>query len=345
MSKTWKKFLALFMSAVLMLGLFTACGSGTAETTTEADPTEPAEEAKVLKVLTLGHSLATDTGFMLNMIFGAEGTGRYEEVVIATLYYSGCKLSEHVDFLTRNAPEYRLYLSSSATPEKPPEIMEGVTMLDALRFDYWDIIVMQGGPWEIDADSGFTGGNVQKIQNYVNENKLNPLAVYAWHMPWALPADVDLLMMYPKEPNSHYQNYLAYNLDKSAYYEAMVGCVERHILTDETFQFVIPTGTTVQNAWSSYLEDKDLHRDYAHASDLSRVMTSYTWYCMLMGIDHLDELKVQAIPKQFLKSTEDKTQDRVLTQMEQLIILESVNNALKSPMEMTQSQYTEAPTE
>jgi hypothetical protein len=72
-------------------------------------------------------------------------------------------------------------------------------------------------------------------------------------------------------------------------------------------------------------------------------MTSYTWYCMLMGIDQLEEIKLDAIPKVFLKSTEDKTQDRPLTEAEKAIILESVNNALKNPYKMTQSQYTEAP--
>ena len=343
MNKLWKRLLALCLCAVMALGMLTACGGETAEPETTPAATEPAAEAKVLKVLTLGHSLAVDTGYMLNLVCGTEGTGEYDEIVIGTLYYSGCRLSQHVDFMTTNAPEYRLYISSSKTPDQPPAAIDEVTMYDALRFDYWDIIVMQGGPWEIDADSGFTSGNVQKIQNYVNENKMNPLAIYAWHMPWAMPADETLLKLYPYEPNPHYQNYLAYNLDKSAHYEAQVGCVERHILTDETFKFVIPTGTTIQNAWSSYLEETDLHRDYAHASDYGRVMTSYTWYCMLLGIDHLDGIKLNAIPKQFLKSTEDKTQDRVLTDMEKAILLESVNNSLKNPMEMTQSQYTEAP--
>jgi hypothetical protein len=62
-----------------------------------------------------------------------------------------------------------------------------------------------------------------------------------------------------------------------------------------------------------------------------------------MGIEKLDALKVDAIPKAFLKSTEDKTQDRVLTEMEKAIMLESINNALAEPLKMTQSQYTEAP--
>lgn len=344
MSKALKNLLILCLCAAMALGVLTACnrGEGATEPSNSA-ATEPAEEARVLKVLTLGHSLAVDSCHMINLVCGAEGVGDYDEVVIGTLYYSGCRLSQHVDFMTANSPEYRLYLSSSATPGKPPEGMDSVTMYDALRYDYWDVIVMQGNPWEIDADAGFTSGNIQKIQTYVNENKTNPLAIFAWHMPWAMPADESLLKTYPKEPNSHYINYQAYGMDKTAHYEAQVGCVERYILTDDTFSFVIPTGTTIQNAWSSYLEEADLHRDYAHATDLGRVMAAYTWYCRLMGIEQLTEIKLDAIPQAFLKSTEDKTQDRPLTEAEKVIILESVNNALKEPMKMTQSQYTEAP--
>ena len=339
-----KKLLSLSLAALMFLGCFTACGDGEPAETTEPAVTEPAEEAKVLKVLTLGHSLAVDTGHMLNMITAAQGFDGYEEVYIGTLYYSGCKLSQHAGFIRGNTAEYILYLSSTATPDEPPTRMEGVTMQQALNFNYWDIIVMQGGPWEIDGEAAFENGNIQFIQAHVKENVANPNFIFAWHMPWALPADEDLLKLYPFEPNSHYNNYLKrYNLDKSAYYEAQVSCVEKYIVPDETFTFVIPTGTTIQNAWSSYLTEKDLHRDYGHASDLGRVMTSYTWYCMLLGIEQLDEIKLDAIPKAFLKSTENKTQDRPLTEAEKAIILEAVNNALKDPYHMTQSQYTEAP--
>ena len=338
-----RRFLAIGLALLMTPAILSACGSRETAPTTPPQVTEPAEEAKVLKVLTLGHSLAVDTNHMLNLVCATEGIGDYEEIKIATLYYSGCKLSQHVQFISTGAAEYNLYLSSTNTPDQPPEILHEVSMLDALRYDYWDIIVMMGNPWEIDADSGFTGGNVQIIQKYVNDNIMNPLAIYAWHMPWAMPGDEDLLNMYPYDPNPHYNNYLAYNLDKTAHYAAQADCVERYILTDETFKFIIPTGTAIQNAWSSYMEEKDLHRDYAHATDFGRIMTSYVWYCKLLGIEKLEDIKVDAIPKQFLKSTEDKSVDRPLTQAEKDMILESVNNALAQPLQMTQSQYTTAP--
>ena len=344
MRTSLKKFFALLLSSLMILGMFTACNKEETPETKPA-PTEPAEEAKVLKVLTLGHSLAVDCGHMMNLILSTEGIGDYEEVKVATLYYSGCPLYKHVKFMTENAPEYNLYVSSTANPDSPPQIMNEVTMFDALKYDYWDIIIMQGGVFEIAREANYQDGNIQLIQNYVNEHKLNPLAYFAWHMAWATPVDNTLRDKYPYENNTYYSSYEVYNHQRSGFYNGITQCVSNYIATDETFKFIIPAGTAIENALSSYLEEADLHRDYAHASDLGRVIASYTWYCKLMGVEKLDAIKLDAIPKAFLKSTEDKTQDRVLTDAEKALILESVNNALANPLQMTRSQYTEAPTQ
>ena len=302
-----------------------------------------------LKILTLGHSLAVDSCHMLNLVAAAEGYNQPLE--IATLYYSGCPLYKHVNYLTNNSAVYDLYVSSVSTPEKPPVIQKGVTMKYGIQYADWDIIIMQGGVFEIAYDKTYTeiardGKNrIQIIQDYVNQHKINPDAIFAWHMPWATPTDTTLRDMYPYSPNSYYTSYEAFNDDRSQFYNAITGCVGKNIVTDPTFIYLIPSGTAIENALSSHLVESDLHRDYAHVTDYGRVIAAYTWYCTLTGVDHLDEIKLDSIPKAFLKSTEDKTQDRVLTDMEKAIILEAVNNALKNPLQMTQSQYTEAPTE
>ena len=339
----FKKLLILILVFALSISVFAGCGNAASEETTAPVAAEPAEEAKVLKVLTLGHSLAVDSNHMINLVAATEGIGDYEEILIGTLYYSGCKLSQHASFIKSGEAAYNLYLSSTTTPDKKPSIMESVTMVQALTFEYWDIIVMMGNPWEVDDAGAFENGNIQFIQKFVNEHKLSPTAIFAWHMPWAAPMDEELLNKYPHSPNSHYNNAVAYGLDKSAHFDAMTRCVERYIVTDESFEFMIPTGTAIQNAWSSFMEEKDLHRDYFHATDYGRAMASYVWYCKLMGIEKLDAIKLDAIPMEFLKSTEDKTQDRVLTETEKAVMLESVNNALANPLKMTQSQYTEKP--
>lgn len=339
MTNTWKKILALCLSVLMVLGCLTACGNQEQPEQTDPVQTEPAEEAKTLKVLTLGHSLAVDAGHMLALIAAAEG---YEDMKVATLYYSGCPLNKHVEFLTNDSREYSLYVSSTMTANEVPTIMDDVTMREAIRYDYWDIIIMQGGVFEIAKAETYTNGNIQTIQNYVNENKMNPNAVFAWNMAWAPPVDNDLRSTYTYEPNSYIENYKEYGDDRSAMYNAIVKCVGDHIVTDDTFEYLIPSGTVMENALSSYLTEQDIHRDYVHATDLARVMVSYAWYCTLTGVDSLNEIKLDAIPRNFFKSTVG-TEDRVLTDGEKALILETVNNALANPLQMTQSQYTEVP--
>ena len=293
-----------------------------------------------LKVLTIGHSLAVDSGHMLNLVADAEGFDQPME--IATLYYSGCPLYKHVNFIKQNDGVYQLYVSSTTTPDKPPVIIKGITMEYGIEYADWDIIIMQGGVFEIAEDVTYQDGKIQFIQDYVNQHKTNPNAVFAWHMPWALPTDNTLRDMYPYSPNTYYTNYEAYNDDRTTLYNAITGAVGRNIVTDDSFIYLIPSGTAIENALSSYLVESDLHRDYAHVTDLGRVISSYTWYCTLAGVDHLDEIALDTIPVAFFKSTTGTT-DRVLTDMEKAIILESVNNALANPLQMTQSQYTTAP--
>ena len=342
MKKTWKKLIALSLAMVMALGTLTACGkTENVEETKDPVIEESPEEAKVLKILTLGHSLALDSGHLINLICGAEGVGEYEEVVIGTLYYSGCSLKKHVEFMQQDATEYDLYVSSSKTPDQPPTIMYKIDMRSAVIYDYWDIVVMQDGVFDIAQSSSYTMGNAQTLQKFVDENKMNTSVRFAWHMTWVAPVDNTLRDKYPYEPNTYYSNYERYNHDRATVYNAVAKCVNDYVLTDDTFAFVIPSATAFENALSSYLEETDIHRDYVHASDLGRVIASYTWYCKLMGIEKLEEIKLSSIPKAFLNSITD-VEEYVLTDMEKAVILESVNNALKNPLEMTQSQYTQA---
>jgi len=340
-----KRTLALILAAVTVLSLC-ACG-GNAETpeTTE----EPTVEATTmdwtkkdsLKVLVLGHSLMVDAGHMLALIAATEGMQNF---TLGTLYYSGCPLYRHVEFLTNDTPAYTLYVSSTNDPKQPPEQMKEVTMQQALRHLDWDIVVMQGGTFELAAEDTFKVGHIKTIQDYVKENAYKKDCIFAWHMPWAFATESELQNKYTAGGNPYITGYAPYGNDRLALYNAFCDNVEKYILTDDSFKFLVPSGTAIENAMSSYLTEFDLLRDYAHASDLGRVIASYTWYCKLAGIEELTELKFTTIPKNFFKSLTGPV-DYQLTEMEQKIIIESVNNALKNPLQQTQSQYTEAPAE
>lgn len=334
-----KRALALALAMLMLLSVMAGCANSGGNEDTKTKATEPPEEAAVLKVLTLGHSLTVDACHMLNLVAAAEG---YKDMLIGTLYYSGCPLNKHVEYLTKDTPAYSLYISSTTTPGVIPVITDDVTMGYALQYEYWDIIVMQGGVFEVAESDTYTCGHIQTIQEYVNKMKLNPLAIFAWHMPWVFPTNNDLRDTFPKETNGYYTNYAKYDHNRTNLYNAMTKCVSDHIMTDDTFQFMIPSGTAIENALSSYMEETDLHRDYAHATDIGRLMAAYTYYCRLAGVEQLEQIKLDVVPKIFFKSSTSPV-DWELTDHEKELILESVNNALANPLQMTQSKFTEAP--
>lgn len=338
----WKKRTALILAILLMLGIFAGC-SNTAEQTSATQPqeTQPEEEKKVMKILTLGSSSSVDACHMLNLVAGMEGVE--QELIVGTLYYSGCTLAQHVQFLTQNSNVYDLYLSSSKEPDKRPTIINGVTMRSAVTYDWWDVIVLQGGGMEAVKDEAFTNGNIVAIKKFVNEEKKNPEAVFGYHAIASASTDPELIAAYPYDPNPYATHAAAYNYDRAAWYADRIDRVERFVMADEDYVYQILTCTSVENAITSYVGQKGIKRDYTHLTDFGRLIAAYTWYCELYGIEELTEIKVDAIPKAFLKSTADKSVDRVLTEGEKLVLIEAVNNAIKNPLQITQSQYTEEP--
>ncbi len=295
-----------------------------------------------MKVLTIGHSLSNDANWMLSLVANAEG---YKDLTVGFLYDSGCSLTRHVHYLRDKVPGYTLYLSSTNTPHQPPVAIEKATMLQGIKKDCWDIIVMQGGTFEIAEDVTYTDGNIQTIQDYVNQHKQNENAVFMWNMPWPFATVPELQLKKNPDPlkNSYYKGYQKFDNDRTKLYAAITKCVNTHIMPNESFVRLIPTGTAFENAMSSYLTEFDLHRDYAHATDLARVIASYTYYCVLTGVEQLAQIKLNIIPGALRNSKKVRDTDRVLTENEKAIILEAVNNALKNPLQVTQSQHTEVP--
>ena len=97
------------------------------------------------------------------------------------------------------------------------------------------------------------------------------------------------------------------------------------VLTNEAYEGVIPSGTAVQNARTSYVGDT-LTRDKTHLSiPLGRYIAALTWARVLTG-----------------KSVENIcfAPDGVDEKMK-AVAIEAVENAICKPFEITQSKYSE----
>lgn len=239
-----KKMIAFALAALLILGMLGGCGASEQTPSTEPKETQSEEEKKVLKILTLGSSSSVDACHMLNLVAAREGVE--QELIVGTLYYSGCSLTQHVQFLTQNSNVYSLYLSSTSTPDAPPKIIPDVTMRNALQYDCWDIIVIQPGGGEAVTDEAFTNDNIATIKDYVKENKKNPEAVFAYHGIASSSTDPELTAKYPYSPNSYATAAENYNFDRVAWYADRIDRVKRFVMTDEDYVYRFLTCTSVE---------------------------------------------------------------------------------------------------
>ena len=316
-----KKILALCLVAALALSVFAGCGgqsAGGTESTTET--TAPASGGS-LKILAIGNSFSQDAMQMLYEIATKEG---YTDVMLGNLYDAGCTLKEHVESLTTDARAYNFWTNNMGTWAT----MEGSTLLYGLQAQDWDIITLQQGSPESGVIDTYNE-DIQTIVDYVNQNKTNPDAKMYWHMTWAYAKDCNKDVFFN-----------VYKLDQMNMYNMIVDCVKQTVVPNTAFTDVIPCGTAIQNARTSYLGDT-MNRDGYHLNDLGRVIAGYTYFCLLTG-KTLDTIALNEVPSKLLKSTEVMG-NLTLTEGQRLVIAESVKNAIANPYTVTQSQYTTEP--
>ena len=332
-----KKLISLLLVTVMVLSLLAGCGAEkTPGETVTTEPTQSAEEAAVLKVLTIGNSHSVDANHMLYDVFKAENPD--QEVVIYHLYKGGCKLSEHVDFMTNDKPDYTLYKNTDGVWQQ----VKNYTAKYALLDQAWDVVIFQemnriGGV----ADS-YQDGYVDTIINYINKHvEIDP--VIGWHLLWTNPFDYEWVFQ-PGMPDpggesaiDSWKNYhqLHYQTNTDIMYNALVEQTNKFVMSNDAFSLLIPSGTAMIYARNVCgLTDSDLHRDYTHLSDFSRLMVAYLWYAQLMGLEEITEVNIDVIPSA-MKHNPDFIDVQITQEMKQIII-DSVNYALKNPMTIPQ---------
>ena len=269
----------------------TATSSATTSTTTgTVTPT------KSIKILAIGNSFSVDAMEHLAVILKDAG---YDEIVLGDLYIGGCSLDTHWSNVQSQSKAYTFYVNKGDSwTSSTTSIQTGIDYAD------WDFITIQ----QVSQDSGRpdTFGNLQNIIDHVKKSK--PKAKIYWHMTWAYQA------------SSTHTGFANYGKNQMTMYNAITSAVQTKILTNNTIDGFIPSGTAVQNLRLTYGDT--LTRDGFHLTNgIGRYTAALMWYKQLTGEDIS---AINAVPAYYpeVKDYLDK-------------IKTAVNNAYTTPLEVT----------
>jgi len=299
-----RKIIAILLSVCLVIS--TICADAFVARS------EAAEGEKTLKVLSIGNSFSQDAQRWIYQVAVDAG---YEDVIFANLYWGGCSLWQHWSNAKSDYAGYEYQKNTTGAIE----YTNMVSIKTAVMDEDWDYITLQ-------QVSGLSGqadtynSDLTNLISYVKEYATNPNMKLGWHMTWAYQAD------------SNHGDFAKYNKDQMTMYNAIINATKQHIVTNNNFDFIIPSGTTVQNLRTSFIGDT-LTRDGYHMSyELGRYVTALTWVYKLF------EMMGMGVP-----SNVTYTPDSWKVPVTYLpAIHESVSNAIKTPFSVTNSSYTTA---
>lgn len=315
------------------------------------------EEEGTLKILVLGNSHGLDATNLLYEVFHNEAPE--QKVVIGALYYSGCTIKQHDDYLTNNTRAYRYYKNDGTNPNRTWSVKES-TCLEALEDEQWDYIFMQQMNNNSGIETYYTAasfkGSWKVVADYLMNNQ-DIAPKLGFHMVWTNPDNYELYLNddapYKTSGsaagwrNNHEQYWAGEDgkYDQSKLYLDIVGCVQKYLVNDTSlvgrpFDLILPAGTAIEYAQDVCGRSQEhIYRDYTHINDYGRLIAAYTWYASIMGLEELTEVNTNEIPA-VLKYNSSKfpaaNADGIyeVTDDMKADLMESVNWALKNPFSL-----------
>ncbi len=275
-----------------------------------------------LNILLIGSSHGLDSTRILYEVFQAEGLPKgTENLTIANLYYSGCTMQQHADFLTNNKAVYEYHKVSTESNGKWTR-QKGATGLTAMQDKQWDIVILQQANRWSGIPEKYNANQLSAVMNFVKANQaVTP--EFAWNMLWACPDDYEMFLNDDARYAIHYitkdvNDTVDFRTYNETYFSDNSGVYQQEILytkiTENVNSYrdyidtdkVCPAGTAILKA-QKLLQEEGLtdqqaqlrvYRDYTHLSHYGRLIAAYTWYGTLMGkTEFKAEDIIRVIPK------------------------------------------------
>lgn len=277
-----KRRLSLLLAlAMIAAALCAGCGGEQAQQKgTEAElETQPADDG-VMDVLMIGNSYCY---YFIEELYGIAAAAGLK-MRVCSVYYDGCTMKQHWNFLQTGAAEYRFLTCD----EKGDSQIEGCTFNYCLSQGNWDVITFQpgNGPFrtmDMETIRASVEPYLGDMLEYVREKA--PQATYYWQQYWS-----------PEVGNTN----ATYSIDavekRDAFYENVrtiaMEVKEKHNLP------LIPTG----DAWQAVRDDPviradgltlctrnragdPLYDDFSHDGDVGggQYLNACVWFEVITG--------------------------------------------------------------
>lgn len=266
-------------------------------TTTTTAPKNPGNVPKSIKILSVGNSFSVDA--MQNHLYQMFEAAGCTDIRLGILYIGGCSIDKHYDCIRLDTEEYEYYENVNGAWQKTPNYKAS----DAFKLTDWDIVTLQ----QVSSDSGrgISYGNLGALVDLIRP-QIGDAKMY-WHMTWAYQQD------------SKHPDFGNYNKDQMRMYKGIIRATTEKIVGNEDFVGIIPSGTSIQNLRTSSLGDTLTADGYHLLDSFGDYTASLTWFCYLTGADaETMTYRPNSVARNFDE------------------IAESVNNAMKTPLAVTE---------
>ena len=214
-------------------------------------------QQKTVRILAIGNSFSQDAVEQyLHELAEAEGIS----TIIGNMFIGGCSLERHVKNARDNAPAYA-YRKIGADGKKREK---GKMSLETVLADEdWDYVSLQQA-------SPFSGmyetyeASLPELIEYVKA-RLPKKTKLMLHQTWAYAS------------TSRHSGFKNYNCNQLTMYQAIADAVKKAAKVNK-IKIVIPSGTAIQNARTSFIGDH-LNRDGYHLDvKIGRYTAACTWF-------------------------------------------------------------------
>lgn len=224
-------------------------------------------QADTVRILGIGNSFTVDA---LEQHFQPVLDAQGQDAIVGYPYRGGTWLSQHDAWSTRTDTmpyNYREFRDGKFTSTG----LSTYNLTKAITLEPWDYVVIQS-----DHDSAGIYKSYEPylthLVEYIQTRCSNKNVKIGFYMTWAY------------DSTSTYSAFKLYKNNTQVMYDSIISAAKKVMETHPNF-FLIPAGTAIQNARTSYIGQK-LNRDGYHLNyNYGRYIASLCWYKAIFGVD------------------------------------------------------------